>query len=107
MTETRSDPSRTTQLRRYLLVPGTEQDFLLWWADRIVPARADAGFSVDYASFEPESRRFVWATSAAGSREDFLALERDWLASEARAAAFAGEPQRVESMDNVIVERLV
>jgi len=106
LTEVPPTGHRTTQLRRYVLVPGTEQDFLVWWRERIVPGRVAAGFSVDYASFEAESRRFVWATSAAGSADDFLTLERKWLEGQTRAAAFAGEPQRVESMDNSLVERL-
>jgi hypothetical protein len=46
----------------------------------------------------------VWAVSAEGDAESFLAREKEYMASDARAEAFAGVPQRVASSDIRLVE---
>ncbi len=86
---------RTIQLRRYTLVDGEYDAFVAWfdrWMPRVRPA---AGFAIDFAYGLPDTNEFVWAVSAEGDREAFLALEEAYMVSDARAEAFDGVPQRV------------
>ncbi|WP_106816943.1 hypothetical protein [Microbacterium timonense] len=86
---------KTTQLRRYTLVEGEYDAFVAWfqqWMPRVRPA---AGFTIEFAYGIRETNEFVWAVSAEGDEEAFLALEQEYLASDARAEAFAGVPQRI------------
>ena len=87
--------AKTVQLRRYELAPGVLDDFVAWFTSRLVPARTSSGFTIEFAYADREVEQFTWAVSAPGDAEAFLALEADYLASEARATAFAGEPTRV------------
>jgi hypothetical protein len=88
-------PEKTVQLRRYELAPGVLDDFVAWFTSRLVPARTSSGFTVEFAYADREVEQFTWAVSAPGDAEAFLALEADYLVSDARAQAFAGEPTRV------------
>ena len=86
---------RTIQLRRYTLVEGEYDAFVAWWQDAMPRVRPRAGFRIDFAYGLPETSEFIWAVSAEGDEGAFLALEREYMASDARAEAFAGVPQRV------------
>jgi hypothetical protein len=86
---------KTTQLRRYTLVEGEYDDFVAWWKEWMPRVRPAAGFTIEFAYGLPETNEFVWAVSAEGDEEAFLALEKEYLASGARGEAFAGLPQRV------------
>jgi hypothetical protein len=90
---------RTIQLRRYTLVEGEYEAFVAWWEKWMPRVRPAAGFEIEFAYGLPETNEFVWAVSAEGDEEAFLALEKAYLASEARAEAFAGVPQRVAVYD--------
>ncbi|MET2011981.1 hypothetical protein ABXJ56_10545 [Microbacterium chocolatum] len=95
---------RTVQLRRYTLVDGEYDAFLSWWNDWMPRVRAGAGFRIDFAYGLPETNEFVWAVSAEGDREAFLALESRYMASDARAEAFDGVPQRVAEYNVRLVD---
>ncbi|QAY74651.1 hypothetical protein ET445_16250 [Agromyces protaetiae] len=95
---------KTIQLRRYVLVDGTYDEFIAWWNEWMPRARPEAGFAIEFAYGVRETNEFVWAVSAPGDRAAFEALDAAWAASEARAAAFAGQPQRIASVDNTIIE---
>ncbi|WP_395243823.1 hypothetical protein ACGGZK_17110 [Agromyces sp. MMS24-K17] len=86
---------KTIQLRRYRLHEGTYDDFLAWWEGSMPVVRPAAGFAIEFAYGLRETNEFVWAVSAPGDREAFLAREAEYLASDARAAVFDGVPQRV------------
>ncbi len=86
---------RTVQLRRYTLFDGQYDAFVAWWQEWMPKIRPAGGFTIDFAYGLRETNEFVWAVSADGDQEAFLALERDYLASDARSEAFAGVPQRV------------
>jgi hypothetical protein len=86
---------KTIQFRRYTLVAGEYDAFVAWWQEWMPRVRPAAGFTIDFAYGLRETDEFVWAVSAEGDREAFLELERVYMASEARAEAFAGVPQRV------------
>jgi hypothetical protein len=86
---------RTVQLRRYTLVDGEFDDFVAWWQTWMHKIRAANGFDVEFGSGLRETNEFVWAVSAEGDRDAFLALEQAYLASDERAEAFAGIPQRI------------
>lgn len=90
---------KTIQLRRYTLVEGEYDAFVAWWAGCMPRVRPAAGFTIEFAYGLPDSGEFVWAVSADGDEEAFLALEREYLASDARAAAFDGVPQRIAASD--------
>jgi hypothetical protein len=90
---------KTIQLRRYTLVDGEYDAFVAWWREELPQLRSAAGFTIEFAYGIRESNEFVWAVSAPGEREAFLALEADYMASDARAAAFAGVPQRIAVYD--------
>lgn len=94
---------RTIQLRRYTLVEGEYEAFVDWWQGCMPRVRPAAGFEIEFAYGIPESNEFVWAVSAEGDEEAFLALEKEYMASDARAEAFAGVPQRVAVSDVKIV----
>lgn len=86
---------KTIQLRRYTLVEGEYDAFVAWWKGCMPRVRPDAGFAIEFAYGLPETNEFVWAVSAEGDEAAFLAREKEYMASDARAEAFAGVPQRV------------
>ena len=86
---------RTIQLRRYTLVDGEYDAFLAWWEEWMPRVRPAAGFAIEFAYGLRETNEFVWAVSAPGDEEAFLALEEAYLTSDARTEAFAGMPQQV------------
>ncbi|GLI26165.1 hypothetical protein ARHIZOSPH14_04070 [Agromyces rhizosphaerae] len=96
--------TRTVQLRRYTLVEGEYDAFVAWWHASMPKVRPPAGFRIDFAYGLPERSQFVWAVSTEGDRDAFLALEQEYLASEARAEVFAGVPQRVAVYDVEFVD---
>jgi hypothetical protein len=87
---------KTIQLRTYTIVDGEFEAFLEWWKEWMPRVRPAAGFAIEFAYAVRESNQFVWAVSAEGDEAAFVALESTYMASEARAEAFAGVPQRVE-----------
>ena len=86
---------KTIQLRRYTLVDGEYDAFVAWWSEWMPRVRPAAGFEIEFAYGLRESNEFVWAVSAPGDEEAFLATEKAYMESDARAEAFAGVPQRV------------
>ncbi|MFE1665510.1 hypothetical protein [Microbacterium sp. P02] len=86
---------KTIQLRRYTLVDGEYDAFLSWWQGSMPRVRPEAGFAIEFAYGLRETNEFVWAVSAPGDQDAFLALEATYMESDARAAVFAGVPQRV------------
>ncbi|GAA1750238.1 hypothetical protein [Agromyces humatus] len=90
---------KTIQLRRYILVDGTYDEFVAWWREAVVEVRTGAGFAIEFAYGIRESNEFVWAVSTPGDRDEFLVLEAAYMASDARAAAFDGVPQRIAAHD--------
>jgi hypothetical protein len=97
---------RTVQLRRYRIVAGELEAFLAWWRERLVPARAAHGFTVEFAYTIPETDEFVWAVSVAGDREAFRRIDEGYAASPERAAAFDGVPQRIDTATVTLVTPL-
>lgn len=94
----------TTQLRRYTLVDGEYDAFVAWWASTMPTVRPAAGFAVEFAYGIRETNEFVWAVSVDGDEEAFLAVEKAYMESDARAAAFDGVPQRVAEYNIRFVE---
>ncbi len=90
---------KTIQLRRYVLVDGEYDAFLDWYDQWMPEARPAAGFTIEFAYGIRETNEFVWALSADVDVETFTAMDEAWKASDARAAAFAGQPQRIVSTD--------
>ena len=86
---------KTIQLRTYTIVDGEFDAFLEWWKEWMPRVRPAAGFAIEFAYAVRASNQFVWAVSAAGDEAAFLELESTYMASDARAEAFAGVPQRV------------
>ena len=97
---------KTIQLRTYTIVDGEFDAFLEWWKEWMPRVRAGAGFGIEFAYAARESNQFVWAVSVEGDREAFLALERTYMASAERAAAFEGVPDRVARSVVQLVEQL-
>ena len=97
---------KTIQLRRYTLVDGEYDAFIAWYESTMPAIRPAAGFTIEFAYGIRETNEFVWAVSAEGDRDAFLALEETYLASDARAAAFDGVPQRVAEYNVRFVDAL-
>lgn len=97
---------KTIQLRTYTIVDGEFDAFLDWWKEWVPRVRAEAGFAIEFAYAVRELNQFVWAVSTPGDAEAFGQLEDAYLASEGRAAAFAGQPQRVAVSVVTLVEPL-
>ncbi|MGR0220569.1 hypothetical protein [Agromyces sp. ZXT2-6] len=95
---------KTIQLRRYTLVDGEYDAFLAWFREWMPRVRSEAGFTIEFAYGIRERNQFVWAVSAPGDHEAFLAREQEYLASAARAAAFDGVPQRIAVYDIELVD---
>lgn len=102
-----STAEKTIQLRRYELVDGVLDDFVAWFEARIVPAREAEGFTIEFAYADREVNQFVWAVSVPGDAAAFTAVEETYLASDSRAAAFAGEPTRVATSHVRLIEQVV
>jgi hypothetical protein len=86
---------KTIQLRRYSLVAGEYDAFVAWWQEWMPRVRPAAGFTIDFAYGLRETNEFVWAVSVDGDQAAFLELERAYMASDERAKAFDGVPQRI------------
>ncbi|MFZ4841146.1 MULTISPECIES: NIPSNAP family protein [Mycetocola] len=86
---------KTTQLRRYSIVPGTLDDFVEWWQTHVVPAREAHGFRIEFAYAVHDTSEFVWAVSLAATESDFLRVEAIYRDSPERARAFSVEPGRI------------
>jgi hypothetical protein len=97
---------KTIQLRRYAIVEGEYDAFLAWWQQWMPRVRSAAGFPIEFAYGLPETNEFVWAVSAEGDRDAFLAREEVYMASEARAQAFDGVPQRVAEYNVRFVDEI-
>jgi hypothetical protein len=97
---------KTIQLRRYTIVEGEYDAFLAWWREWMPRVRTAAGFPIEFAYGLPESNEFVWAVSAEGDRDAFLAREEVYMASEARAEAFEAVPQRVAQSEVRFVDEI-
>jgi len=95
---------RTIQLRRYTLVDGEYGAFLAWWDEWMPRVRSGAGFVIEFAYGIRETNEFVWAVSAEGDPEAFLAIEQAYMDSPERAEAFAGVPQRVAVYNTVLAD---
>ena len=87
--------------------PGALSAGLAWYRAKIVPARAAHGFTIEFAFADREVNEFVWAVSTPGDAEAFAEIEKAYLASPEREAAFAGEPTRVAVHHVRLVERIV
>jgi hypothetical protein len=101
-----AEDMKTTQLRRYTLVPGEYEAFVAWWNEWMPKVRGGAGFTIEFAYGLPETEEFVWAVSAEGDRAAFLARESVYMASDARTEAFDGVPQRVAAQTVQLVEEM-
>jgi hypothetical protein len=97
---------KTIQLRRYTLVEGEYDAFVSWWEGCMPRVRPAAGFAIEFAYGLRETNEFVWAVSAPGDQDAFLVLEKEYMASDARAEAFAGVPQRVAEYNIRFVDDL-
>jgi hypothetical protein len=97
---------KTIQLRRYVLADGTYDDFLAWFQEWMPSVRAARGFAIEFAYGIRETNEFVWAVSAPGDTTAFTELEATYVASPERAAAFAGQPERVASKIITLVEEV-
>ncbi|WP_353829230.1 hypothetical protein [Agromyces sp. SYSU T0242] len=97
---------KTIQLRRYTLVEGEYDAFLAWWSEWMPRVRPEAGFTIEFAYGLREANQFVWAVSAPGDAEAFAELEAAYVASDARAEAFDGVPQRIAIYDIALVDDL-
>ncbi|HWT32984.1 MAG TPA: hypothetical protein VN107_04420 [Microbacterium sp.] len=86
---------KTIQLRRYVLADGTYDDFVAWFDESLRPARTATGFAVEFAYGIRETNEFVWAVSTPGDAAAFNRVEEAYVASAERAAAFAGQPDRI------------
>jgi alkanesulfonate monooxygenase SsuD/methylene tetrahydromethanopterin reductase-like flavin-dependent oxidoreductase (luciferase family) len=95
---------RTIQLRRYKLVPEERAAFVEWWRREIPPARGRFGFEVLFGYLVPETDEFVWAVAHEGDADAFRQAEQEYTGSPERAAAFAGQPDRVREMLVQLVE---
>lgn len=100
------DRMKTIQLRRYTLVDGEYDAFVAWWQRWMPKVRPAAGFTIEFAYGLPETNEFVWAVSAPGDEAAFVELEKTYMASDARAEAFADVPQRVAEYNIRLVEEL-
>jgi hypothetical protein len=92
----------TIQLRRYELIPELVDDFLAWFP-RVVSARQQHGFTVLFALHDRPGNEFTWAVSHDG---DFDEVERVYMASPERAAAFEGQPKYTHVMHISKVEQV-
>jgi hypothetical protein len=95
---------KTIQLRRYVLVDGTYDDFVAWFNQFMPEARPARGFAIEFAYGIRETNEFVWAVSAPGDADSFRELEEAYVSSPERAAAFAGQPERVASKIITLVD---
>lgn len=97
---------KTTQLRRYVIAEGRLDAFVPWWNERLVPARLESGFTIEFGYAIPATNEFVWAVTAEGDADHFRAVEAAYLASDARAAAFEGTTPWTTSMIIELVDRV-
>ncbi|GAA1470072.1 hypothetical protein [Microbacterium thalassium] len=94
---------KTIQIRRYVLAPGEYDAFLAWYDQWIPGPRAAQGFTIEFAYGIRDTNQFVWAVSAPVDADTFREMDAGWRASDARAAAFAGQPDRIVSADVQLV----
>lgn len=84
---------KTTQLRRYEVIPDLYDEFVAWMSAKLIPGRRAAGFTVEFAYANREQFEYVWAVSIDGDHERFGELSAAWAASPERVAIFEGVPE--------------
>lgn len=99
-------PTSTVQLRRYELKPELVDDFLVWFPTRLIPAREAHGFAVEFAFFDRDRMEFTWAVRVDGDADEFARVEKAYMASPERDAAFAGADGWTETATVSLVERI-
>lgn len=92
-----------TQLRRYDVVDG-QMDSLLAWMPTILAVREQFGFTVEFMYADRDNNQLVWAVSHPG---DFEAVQDEYTNSPERAAAFEGQPKRIEEMYVSMVDPVI
>jgi hypothetical protein len=95
----------TVQLRRYVFEPGRLPAFLTWFPT-VVPVREHFGFRVLFAFADAEHEVFTWAVALDGDEEHFREVERTYMDSPERAAAFESFPDGIEQHDISLVDRV-
>ena len=99
-------PTSTVQLRRYDLKPDLVDEFLTWFPSRLVPAREAHGFAIEFAFVDRDRAEFTWAVSVNGDAEHFGEVEKTYMASPERDAAFAGVTGWTDAATISLVERV-
>jgi F420-0:gamma-glutamyl ligase len=93
----------TMQLRRYEVVDG-QMDALLEWIPTVIAVREKFGFKIEFMLVDRENNELVWAVSHPG---DYDAAYEEFVASPERAAAFEGQPKRVDQAHVAWVETVI
>ena len=92
----------TIQLRRYDLIPELVDEFLAWFP-QVVAARQKHGFTILFALLDRPGNEYTWAVSHEGNFDE---VERVYMASPERAAAFEGRPKYTREMYISRVEQI-
>lgn len=95
---------KTTQLRRYVIVDGLYEEFVVWWRETMPVLRPAMGFAVEFAYGSPETNEFTWAVSVPGDAAEFERVDAAYKVSPERAAVFEGLPDRVATMQLSFIE---
>ena len=95
---------KTTQLRRYALVDGMYDDFLAWWRGCMPAVRTGMGFTIEFAYGVRRRTSSCGRSACRATRSEFARVEAEYLVSDERAAAFRGQPARIASQDNRIID---
>ncbi len=95
----------TYQLRTYVLVPETADEFVRLWERDLVPLRQAHGFHVVGAWRAPERDEFAWLVrwDGAGTFQDG---ERGYLEARDRAGLGWNPKDYIESMDLRLIEAI-
>jgi hypothetical protein len=91
------------QLRRYEVAEG-QMDGLIEWFPTIAAVREKFGFRVEFMYADRENNELIWAVSHPG---DFEAAFEEFAGSPERAAAFEGQPKRVEHAHVAMVDTII
>ena len=94
-----------TQLRIYDIDSGHLDEFVAAWVGGVRPLRRTHGFKLQGWTV-PDTDRFIWLLSCAGSRAEFEARDAAYYASPDRAMLDPDPAQWIRATEHVFVEEV-
>lgn len=93
----------TTQLRTYTIRPGTMDQWVIEWKEKVKPLREQLGFEIQGAWVVPETSQFVWIMAYNGPKE-WEDLDAAYFTAPERKAMDPNPARFIEKMEEQFID---